>query len=94
MVRFEEPEGLLIGNEQMGQGDARIQAAALLAAPDMDGIALMGEVPGLAVDGGGGQAGGFQSGVGLVRDLLHGFALEALQIVAQLVALGGGRRPA
>ena len=48
----------------------------------MDGIALVGKVPGLAVDGRRRQAGRFQLGISLVRDLLHGFASEALQVLS------------
>ena len=88
MVCIEETEGIGTTHIQVRQSDACVQAAALLAAPNVDGIALVGEEPGLAVDCRGCQTGRLQSGIGLVRNLLHGLALEALQIVAQLVALG------
>ena len=66
-LRLEEPEAL-VGDIQVRQGDAGIQAASLFTAPDMDGVALVGEVPGLAVDGRRGQTGRFQSGIGGVWD--------------------------
>ena len=56
---------------QVRQSDACIQAPSLFTAIDMDGVAFMGEVPGLAVDCRGGQSGRFQAGIGCVRDLFH-----------------------
>ena len=64
--RLKEPEGIFVGYVQMGQGDAGVQVGGFLIAMDVDGVAFVGEVPGLAVDGGGGQAGRFQPGVGNV----------------------------
>ena len=86
-LRLEEPEAL-VGNKKVCQGDAGIQAASLFTAPYMDGVALVGEVPGLAVDRRWCQTSRFQSGIGDVCDLGQGFALEALEIVAKLVAFG------
>ena len=85
---LEEAETPLVGDIQVRQGDAGIQAASFFTAPDMDGVALVGEVPGLAVDGRRSQTGRFQTGIRGVSDLGQGLALEALQIVAELVALG------
>ena len=90
MVRFEEAEGIGATHIQVRQRDARIQAASLFAAVDVNVFTLMGKEPWLAVDCGRSQPGRFQFCVGPVGDLLHGFSLEALQIMAQLVAIGIG----
>ena len=50
IFHLEESEAFFMRHIQVGQSDARIQAASLPATVNMDGIALMDEVPGLAVD--------------------------------------------
>ena len=71
---------------QVAQADARVdfvhpaQGALLdqpqLLPPDVQRVALVGNIPGLAVGGGGRQPQGFQAAIGLVGNFPHVLALE------------------
>jgi len=77
----------------MGQRNAHIDPVhiagqTLTDAIDMDGIILMGEIPRLAVDAGGGQTGRLQTDIGLVGNLCQSFSFELCDGTAVRILFG------
>ena len=87
MFSLKETKAVFVCDIQVRQCNASIQPVTLLCPVYMDGAAFVGEVPGLGVDRGGGKAGGLQSGIGCIRDLLYRLSFEAFQVVAQRITL-------